>query len=87
MRRRRDMAIPNSGNPFWQIDFKSGQFRGLIRNVFEPARYEKWFDGGKFAAMFQIRESMITFLHLRIDRSIQSRDAQFVTTLRIFLSH
>ena len=47
MRRRRDMAIPNSGNPFWQIDFKSGQFRGLIRNVFEPARYEKWFDGGK----------------------------------------
>lgn len=34
----RDMAVPNSGNPRWQIEFKSGTHVGLIENRHDPAR-------------------------------------------------
>ena len=43
----RDMAIPDSGNPIWQIEFRTGSFRGFLRNRHEPTRYKQFFDGGK----------------------------------------
>ena len=33
-----DMAIPNTGNPIWQIEFVRGRYRGQIRNRFESNR-------------------------------------------------
>lgn len=34
----REMAIPNMGNPIWQIEFTQGRYRGQIRNRFEMNR-------------------------------------------------
>ena len=33
-----DMAIPNTGNPIWQIEFVQGRYRGQIRNRYDKNR-------------------------------------------------
>ncbi|MCU1299781.1 MAG: hypothetical protein JWQ87_65 [Candidatus Sulfotelmatobacter sp.] len=38
----RDMAIPNTGNPGWDIDFSQGRYRGNIRNRLDWKRLERF---------------------------------------------
>lgn len=43
-----EMAIPNTGNPVWQVEFAQNAYRGLIRNRLEMKRLERFADTEKF---------------------------------------
>lgn len=43
----RDMAIPNMGNPLWQIEFWQGRRRALLRNRFDREQAKQYWNSTK----------------------------------------